>query len=103
MTNNYRASGGGNFPGLDGGTVIVEAPETNRQVLVDYILASGAIDPAADGNWRFAPIEGDVNVYVDTSPAADGAAGGAAGAARFERVGDGEDGFARYRVPMNGG
>jgi len=96
VTNNYRASGGGTFPALDGSTIIVEAPETNRQVLVDYILEEGEIDPAADGNWSFAPIDGDVDVYFDTSPAAAEAPGGE----RFEVTGDGPDGFARYSLSL---
>jgi len=94
VTNNYRASGGGTFPGLDGSTIIVEAPETNRQVLVDYILASGEINPSADGNWGFKPIDGDVDVVFDTAGVAREAANGDA----FGYVGDGADGFARYRV-----
>ena len=96
VTNNYRASGGGSFPGLDGSTIIVEAPQTNRQVLVDYILAEGSIDPSADGNWRFAPVPGDVTVTFETSPAAAEASGGE----RFEALDGGSEGFARYRVPM---
>ena len=32
-TNNYRAGGGGNFPGLDGTNIIIEAPDENRSVL----------------------------------------------------------------------
>jgi 2',3'-cyclic-nucleotide 2'-phosphodiesterase/3'-nucleotidase len=97
VTNNYRASGGGTFPGLDGSTIIVEAPQTNRQVLVDYILASGELDPEADGNWGFAPISNDVNVVFDTAPIAVEATN----AERFEFVELLESGFARYRIPMN--
>lgn len=96
VTNNYRAGGGGTFPGLDGSTIIVEAPQTNRQVLVDYILASGTLDSQADSNWRFAPIEGDVDVVFDTAPSAVDAANGA----RFEYLEILEGGFARYRIPM---
>lgn len=98
VTNNYRASGGGTFPGLDGSTIIVEAPQTNRQVLVDYILASGELDPQADGNWNFAPIDGDVTVVFDTAPTAVDASN----AERFEFVEALESGFARYKIPMGG-
>jgi 2',3'-cyclic-nucleotide 2'-phosphodiesterase/3'-nucleotidase len=97
VTNNYRASGGGNFPGLDGSSIIVEAPQTNRQVLVDYILASGTLDPQADSNWGFAPIEGEVEVVFDTAPTAVDADN----AAQFEYVETLESGFARYRIPMS--
>lgn len=96
VTNNYRASGGGTFPGLDGSTIIVEAPQTNRQVLVDYILASGTLDPQADSNWKFSPIEGDVQVVFDTAPTALDAEN----AAKFEYIETLESGFARYRIPM---
>jgi len=97
VTNNYRASGGGTFPGLDGSTIIVEAPQTNRQVLVDYILASGELDPEADGNWGFAPIANEVTVVFDTAPSA----ADASNAERFEFVEALENGFARYKIPMN--
>ncbi len=97
VTNNYRAGGGGNFPALDGSTIIVEAPQTNRQVLVDYILASGELDPQADGNWRFAPINAEVDVQFQTSPAAVDASN----ADVFEFLEALESGFASYRIPMS--
>jgi len=58
VTNNYRASGGGNFPGLDGSNIVVDAPDENREALVQYLLAAKTIDPAADGNWRVQPVRG---------------------------------------------
>ena len=63
-TNNYRAFGGGNFPGLNSAKVVFEAPEENRQVLIDYLRMMDAlspskgINPAADGNWRIRPVPG---------------------------------------------
>ncbi|QBE66622.1 bifunctional 2',3'-cyclic-nucleotide 2'-phosphodiesterase/3'-nucleotidase [Pseudoduganella lutea] len=56
-TNNYRASGGGAFPGLDGSSTVVAAPDNNRDVLIEYIRKQGALTRAAHGShrsWRFA-------------------------------------------------
>ena len=97
VTNNYRAGGGGTFPALDGSTIIVEAPQTNRQVLVDYIFESGELDPQADSNWSFASINADVQVVFDTSPAATEASNGE----NFEFMEQLDSGFARYRISMD--
>ncbi len=56
-TNNYRASGGGNFPGLDGSKTIFEAPDQNRDVVIEYIKSARTLTRAANGSarsWRFA-------------------------------------------------
>ena len=58
VTNNYRASGGGAFPGLDGNNVILDAPDENRQALLDYLQATRRVQPSADGNWRILPVPG---------------------------------------------
>jgi 2',3'-cyclic-nucleotide 2'-phosphodiesterase / 3'-nucleotidase len=58
VTNNYRASGGGSFPGLDGSTVILAAPDENREALLQYLQASKTVQPAADNNWRIQPVPG---------------------------------------------
>jgi 2',3'-cyclic-nucleotide 2'-phosphodiesterase/3'-nucleotidase len=58
VTNNYRASGGGNFPALDGSTIVVESPDENREALVQYLQAQRRIDPSADANWRVQPVPG---------------------------------------------
>ncbi|WP_340022284.1 bifunctional 2',3'-cyclic-nucleotide 2'-phosphodiesterase/3'-nucleotidase [Paenibacillus sp. FSL K6-1096] len=70
VTNNYRASGGGNFPGVKGAHMIIDSQMENRQVLMDYISAAGTVDPTADNNWSIAPIEGNVNVTFTSSPKA---------------------------------
>lgn len=92
-TNNYRAGGGGNFPGLDGSTIIVEAPDENRTVLGNYILSEKTIDPKADGNWSFAPIGDASQVTFVTSPKASSALNAPDD---ISFIGEDEDGFAKY-------
>lgn len=72
VTNNYRSSGGGNFPGVKGSELVVDSADENRQVLMDYIAQKKEITPTVDNNWSIAPINGDVNVTFTTSPKADG-------------------------------
>ncbi|HWI48707.1 MAG TPA: 5'-nucleotidase C-terminal domain-containing protein, partial [Rummeliibacillus sp.] len=69
--NNYRANGGGNFPGLKGSELVVDSADENRQILMDYISEQKEITPTADHNWSLAPIAGDVNVTFTTSPKAE--------------------------------
>ena len=68
-TNNYRAGGGGGFPALDGSTIVIDAPDKNRDVLANYLIVQGKINPTADSNWKFANIN-NVNVVFETSPSA---------------------------------
>ena len=97
-TNNYRASGGGSFPGAKGDTIIFEAPDTNRDVIVRYIVQQGTINPSADGNWTFAPLNG-ASVLFDTGPAAKQYMKDVKGV-DIEAAGDGPDSFARFRIAM---
>ncbi|QBF32299.1 bifunctional 2',3'-cyclic-nucleotide 2'-phosphodiesterase/3'-nucleotidase [Thalassococcus sp. S3] len=97
-TNNYRASGGGAFPGAMGDTIIFEAPDTNRDVIVRYIVEQGTISPRADGNWSFAPVEG-ATVLFDTGPKARSYIADVPGVT-VQDAGDGPDGFARFRITL---
>ncbi|MEO0701601.1 MAG: bifunctional 2',3'-cyclic-nucleotide 2'-phosphodiesterase/3'-nucleotidase [Pseudomonadota bacterium] len=97
-TNNYRASGGGSFPGANGDTIILEAPDTNRDVIVRYIVEQGTIDPKADANWTFMPLPG-TSVLFDTGPAAERYLDDVKGVA-IEPAGEGPDGFARFRIQL---
>jgi 2',3'-cyclic-nucleotide 2'-phosphodiesterase/3'-nucleotidase/5'-nucleotidase len=71
-TNNYRAGGGGNFPGLanGAGTVIVNSPDESRQVLINYISKQGTVNPSADNNWSFVSVGTKAKVIFNSSPAA---------------------------------
>ncbi len=68
-TNNYRAYGGGNFPGLTAAKVIIDAPEENREALVEYLAANPQFNPSADSNWRIAPVPGISLTFVSSSAA----------------------------------
>ena len=97
-TNNYRAGGGGKFPEIAGDKVIFVAPDTNRDVVVRYIVEQGTINPSADGNWSFKPMEGTTAVF-ESGPKGRDYAGDIKGAT-IEDAGDGAEGFARFRLVL---
>ena len=96
-TNNYRAGGGGSFPGT-GDTIIFEGPDTNRDVIVRYIVEQGTVSPRADFNWRFKPMEG-TSVIFETGPAGAKYAGDLEGMT-LEETGTNDDGFALFRMQL---
>lgn len=72
-TNNYRAYGG-KFAGTGESHIAFASPDENRSVLAAWIGAQskkeGAIHPAADNNWRLAPIHSNtpLDIRFETSP-----------------------------------
>ena len=70
-TNNYRASGGGNFPGLDGSKTILASPDTSRDVLIAYIRDVRQLKRANDGvlrSWQFTKVKTAGPVVFHSAP-----------------------------------
>lgn len=97
VTNNYRADGGGKFPGLDGTKTILEAPDTNRDVLARYIAAIQDVPVSAEQPWRFAQTGRTVTALFETGR---GAAGYQPDRRSLEAVGVEPNGFLRYRISV---
>ena len=69
VTNSFRSGGGGNYPGAVEMPKALEAPDTNQDVLVQYVEAHGQLSPKADAPWSFSPI-GRAGVVFKTGPKA---------------------------------
>ena len=97
VTNNYRADGGGSFPGTGSDRVVLAAPDLNRDVLVRYVMQHQPVTPTPEPVWRFASLGKPVTLAFN----------GNAGTARYlgthpdvRRLGDGGGGFARYGLSL---
>ncbi|WOV88293.1 bifunctional 2',3'-cyclic-nucleotide 2'-phosphodiesterase/3'-nucleotidase [Sporosarcina oncorhynchi] len=96
VTNNYRGSG--SFPGVVKHTDKIEYAYENREAIMDYMIAEETIDPAADGNWKFVPIEGELNIVFESSAKAKDFIPKDSG---IEFIGLTKDGFANYSLKLN--
>ena len=105
-TNNYRAYGG-KFAGTGDAHIAFASPDENRSVLAAWIGAqtkqAGEIHPAADNNWRLAPIHSDkpLDIRFETSPG-EKAAAFIQQKAQYpmKHVGNDEIGFALYQLDL---
>lgn len=99
VTNEYRANGGGGFPGCTPQAVVAEPKITAQEALEGFLAARGPYRPNGSGSvFDFAPVH-DANAILATGP---GAARhlGAHGAPHLEPLGHGADGFDRYRMSL---
>ncbi len=94
-TNNYRA--GMQIANPDGESIVIESPDENRQVLVDYIRENGTVDPKADGNWSFAPVKGNPDLVFYSSPEAQKYSENNEKIAFDEKM---DNGFAKYSIDL---
>ncbi|MGL5225690.1 MAG: bifunctional 2',3'-cyclic-nucleotide 2'-phosphodiesterase/3'-nucleotidase [Aeromonas sp.] len=73
VTNNYRANGGGNFPGVTSKAIVHEDQFETREVLSQYLKALAANNPAGfappvDNNWHFTALPATVDLQIYSSP-----------------------------------
>jgi 2',3'-cyclic-nucleotide 2'-phosphodiesterase/3'-nucleotidase len=102
VTNNYRASGGGHFPGLDGGNIVLSAPDANRDVLIEWVKLRKHLSRTQDGadrSWRFAPVK-TAGPVVFTSAAGKLDLAKAAGLKGLRQIQDTGDGKATYAIDL---
>ena len=97
VTNNYRANGGGAFPGLDGSKTVLTAPDLNRDAVIRWVLAQGTVTPVTTPVWRFAPVAGTPDIRIEIGP---GGRAEIAADPRLALVGTTERGFDEYRVNL---
>jgi 2',3'-cyclic-nucleotide 2'-phosphodiesterase/3'-nucleotidase len=59
VTNNYRAEGGGHFPGLDGSRTVWSAPDTNRDAVIEFVRANKSLHRTNFDvrPWHFVPLQ----------------------------------------------
>ncbi|MHA8115528.1 bifunctional 2',3'-cyclic-nucleotide 2'-phosphodiesterase/3'-nucleotidase [Kosakonia cowanii] len=105
-TNNYRAYGG-KFAGTGDSHIAFASPDENRAVLAKWISdetqRAGEIHPAADNNWRLAPISSShkLDIRFETAPS-EKAAAFIKEKAQYpmQKVGNDEIGFALYSIDL---
>ncbi len=84
------------LPGNDGTTIVLDAPDATRDVIIKFFQQTGTLDPKADGNWSLRPVAGARNVVFESSPKAK-----AVMPKGVAHIGDAANGFARYKLDLS--
>ncbi|AIF46197.1 bifunctional 2',3'-cyclic-nucleotide 2'-phosphodiesterase/3'-nucleotidase [Dyella japonica] len=101
-TNNYRASGGGSFPGLDGSNIVLAAPDGAREILARWLQKKQTLTakdlPAA--SWHFVPVKTRGEVVLKAASGKQDVAR-EAGLKNIRQVKDNGDGTAVYAIDLS--
>jgi 2',3'-cyclic-nucleotide 2'-phosphodiesterase/3'-nucleotidase len=102
VTNNYRASGGGHFPGLDGSHTVLVAPDGTREIVARWIERHRDIAahdlPAR--SWRFATLK-TAGPVLFTSASGKAGIAAADGLGHIRELKDHGDGTATYAIDLS--
>lgn len=101
-TNNYRANGGGHFPGLDGSNIVLSSPDGAREILARWIERRQHLGPAElePTSWHFAPVR-TRGLVVFQGAAGKQAVAAAAGLRDIRQLADHGDGTATYAIDLS--
>lgn len=105
-TNNYRASGGGNFPGLNGSKTIIASPDASRDVLIKYVKSIANVKQATNANdrsWHFKAVTTAGPVQFKSAPglAALAAANGIKGVTQVQADDGSGKNMALYQIDLS--
>lgn len=68
VTNNYRGSGGGNFPIFeDDNSIAYISSDETRQIVANYIKSRKMLNPTVDNNWKLKPTERTIKVVFTSN------------------------------------
>ncbi|NDI84276.1 bifunctional 2',3'-cyclic-nucleotide 2'-phosphodiesterase/3'-nucleotidase [Undibacterium crateris] len=70
-TNDYRASGGGSVPGIDGSKTIIKSPDANQAVVSNFVKKQGAVTLVKHGSgrsWSFVKVSTQGPVILRSAP-----------------------------------
>jgi 2',3'-cyclic-nucleotide 2'-phosphodiesterase/3'-nucleotidase len=94
VTSNYRADGGGSFPGLDGTKTVFDGADPLQDIIVNYFRAMGDVTPPAEQPWQFIIPPGATVVF---ETATEGAAHVPADGS-IVYYGPADEGFTKFQV-----
>ncbi|RAN75279.1 2',3'-cyclic-nucleotide 2'-phosphodiesterase [Bacillus sp. SRB_336] len=102
VTNNYRANGGGHFPGLDGSNIVLAAPDGTREILAKWLernkqIGARDLEPTS---WKFAPLKMRGPVVFTGASGKQGVARDS-GLDNIRQLQDHGDGTATYAIDLS--
>lgn len=107
-TNDYRAGGGGNFPGIDGSKTIIKSPDANQSVVSNYLQqlgkSTGKVTLATNGSarsWSFVKVATAGPVILRSAPGHLALAKAAGLSAVTGEGGLDANGFAKYAIDLS--